>query len=77
MRRRISRWYPLALGGHMRVRETLLYALGGQPTRFEQAAAVVGPSESAGLHFQSGITVYRVRRGEIGQGQFVSLPDSL
>jgi len=72
-----SHRYPLALGGHMHVRETLLYAIGGQATRFEQAAAVVGPSEGAGLHFQSGITVYRVRRGEIGQGQFVSLPDSL
>jgi len=69
--------YPLALGGHMHVRETLLYAIGGQSTRFEQAAAVVGPSEGAGLHFQSGITVYRVTAGEISPGQFVPLPDSL
>ncbi len=68
--------YPLALGGHMHVRETLLYAIGGQSTRFEQAAAVVGPSEGAGLHFQSGITVYRVTAGEISPGQFVPLPDS-
>lgn len=69
--------YPLALGGHMHVRETLLYVLGGQPTRFEQAAAVVGPSDGAGLHFQSGITVYRVTAAQIGSGQFVPLPDSL
>ncbi len=69
--------YPLALGGHMHVRETLLYSIGGQSTRFEQAAAVVGPSEGAGLHFQSGITVYRVTAGEISPGQFVPLPDSL
>lgn len=69
--------YPLALGGHMHMRETLEYALGGQTTRFEQAAAVVGPSDAAGLHFRSGITVYRVRTGEIGRGQFVALPDSL
>lgn len=67
--------YPLALGGHIHIRETLDYALGGQPTRFEQAAAVVGPSDAAGLHFQSGITVYRVREGRIGAGQFVPLPD--
>jgi pimeloyl-ACP methyl ester carboxylesterase len=49
--------------------------VGGQPTRFEQAAAVVGPSDAAGLHFQSGITVYRVREGRISAGQFVPLPD--
>jgi 3',5'-cyclic AMP phosphodiesterase CpdA len=69
--------YPLALGGHMHVRETLEYALGGQSTRFEQAAAVVGPSDAAGLRFRSGVTVYRVKNGEIERGQFVLLPDSL
>ena len=69
--------YPLALGGHMHVRESLVYALSGQATRFEQAAAVVGPSDADGLHFSSGITVYRVKAGEIGPGQFVALPDSL
>ena len=69
--------YPLALGGHMHVRESLVYALSGQATRFEQAAAVVGPSDAEGLHFSSGITVYRVKAGEIGPGRFVALPDSL
>lgn len=67
--------YPLALGGHVHIRETLEYALGGQNTRFEQAAAVVGPSDGAGLHFSSGITVYHVRDGEFGPGQFIALPD--
>lgn len=67
--------YPLALGGHVHIRETLEYAVGGQPTRFEQAAAVVGPSDAAGLHFQSGITVYHVRDGQISGGRFVPLPD--
>ncbi|HEY6107606.1 MAG TPA: metallophosphoesterase, partial [Gemmatimonadales bacterium] len=43
--------YPLALGGHMHVRERLRYE--GVPTRFEQAAAVVGPSEGSGLGFPS------------------------
>ncbi|HEY2806811.1 MAG TPA: metallophosphoesterase [Gemmatimonadales bacterium] len=65
--------YPLALGGHMHVRESLVYPLGGQDTRFEQAAAVVGPSDADGLHFPSGITVYRVRNGEIGPGLFVPI----
>jgi hypothetical protein len=69
--------YPLALGGHIHIRETLEYALGGQSTRFEQAAAVVGPSDAQGLHFRSGITVYRVKSGEIGPGEFVPIPDSL
>jgi hypothetical protein len=69
--------YPLALGGHIHIRETLEYALGGQSTRFEQAAAVVGPSDAQGLHFRSGITVYRVAAGEIGPGEFVPIPDSL
>ncbi len=67
--------YPLALGGHMHVRETLTYPMAGQETRFEQAAAIVGPSEADGLHFPSGITVYHVHDGEIGAGQFVALPD--
>jgi Icc protein len=67
--------YPLALGGHIHIRETLRYALDGQDTRFEQAAAVVGPSEADPLHFRSGITVYRVRNREIGPGEFVPLPD--
>ena len=67
--------YPLALGGHVHIRETLEYALTGQSTRFEQAAAVVGPSDGAGLRFSSGITVYRVRDGHIGPGQFIPLPD--
>ena len=42
--------YPLALGGHVHIRENLEYQLGGQATRFEQAGAVVGPSEGAGGH---------------------------
>lgn len=67
--------FPLALGGHIHIRETLEYALGGQNTRFEQAAAVVGPSEAAGLEFKSGITLYRVNAGVISRGQFIAFPD--
>lgn len=63
--------YPLALGGHMHVRETLRYA--GVETRFDQAAAIVGPSEGGGLAFPSGISVYRVREGRIGEATFVPL----
>ncbi|MFN8573161.1 MAG: metallophosphoesterase [Gemmatimonadaceae bacterium] len=63
--------YPIALGGHMHVRERLVYD--GVPTRFFQTAAVVGPSEGAPLSFPSGITVYRVTRGRIDDGTFVPL----
>jgi hypothetical protein len=67
--------YPLALGGHMHLRETLEYELAGSPTRFEQAAAVVGPSDGAGLGFRSGVTLYQVRNGVVGEGQFIPIPD--
>lgn len=66
--------YPLALGGHMHTRESLRYQ--GVATRFDQAAAVIGPSEGAGLQLPSGVTVYRVRGGKIDEGRFVPLtPD--
>ncbi len=63
--------FPLALGGHMHVREQLKYE--GVPTRFFQTAAVVGPSDRAGLSFPSGFVVYRVRAGKIDDGRFVPL----
>jgi len=64
--------YPLALGGHMHTRESLSYA--GVPTRFQQAAAVIGPSDGSGLALPSGVTVYHVRGGRIDDGRFVPLP---
>ena len=63
--------YPLALGGHMHVREQLKYA--GIATRFYQTAAVVAASSGAGLRFPSGITVYRAHHGQIDDGTFVPL----
>ncbi len=63
--------YPIALGGHMHVRERLVYD--GVPTRFFQTAAVVGPSEGGGISFPSGITLYRVTNGKIDDGTFVPL----
>jgi hypothetical protein len=61
--------YDLALGGHMHVREQLRYE--GTPIRFFQTAAVVGPSEGAGLKFSSGVTVYHVKAGKIDDGHFL------
>jgi predicted MPP superfamily phosphohydrolase len=64
--------WPLALGGHLHTAERLSYP--GIPTRFHLAAAVIGPSDGAGLSFPSGVTVYRVRNGRIDDGTFVPLP---
>ncbi|MFN0180169.1 MAG: metallophosphoesterase [Gemmatimonadales bacterium] len=64
--------FPIALGGHMYVRELLRYQ--GIPTRFYQAAAVVGPSGDDGFVLPSGITLYRVRGGRIDDGTFVAMP---
>ncbi|MBI3981944.1 MAG: metallophosphoesterase [Gemmatimonadetes bacterium] len=69
-----DRPYPLALGGHFHMRERLEYGTeGGRRTRFEQTAAVVGPSGSEGMRMASGVTVYRVRRGEVSVGEFIPL----
>jgi 3',5'-cyclic AMP phosphodiesterase CpdA len=63
--------YPIALAGHMHIREQLRYE--GVPTRFYQTAAVVGSSGRDALVFPSGITVYRVRNGVVDDGTFVPL----
>jgi predicted MPP superfamily phosphohydrolase len=63
--------YPLALAGHIHVRERLRYE--GLPTRFEQTAAIVAPSPAAGVMMTSGFTVYRITRGQIDDGRFVPL----
>ena len=68
-----KRRHVLALGGHVHAGERLEYEIEGQRTRFHQSAAVVAPSEVAGLRFRSGITVYTVRGGEIDAGRFVPL----
>ncbi len=69
-----GRLYPLALGGHMHTRETLRYEALGPLTRFEQAAAVVGPNEGGPLVMRSGLTLYTVTDGKIGEGTFLPLP---
>jgi hypothetical protein len=66
-----GRPYPLALGGHVHAPERLRFA--GVETRFEQAAAVVGAGGRAGLTLPSGVTVYRLTRGQVDEGTFVGL----
>ncbi len=66
-----GRPYPLALAGHVHVRERLRFE--GMTTRFEQAAAIVAPTSTVGETFTSGITVYRIVDGRIDDGRFVPL----
>jgi hypothetical protein len=68
-----TRRLVLALGGHIHARERLQYDLDGRAVRFEQAAAIVGPSDAGGMDFRSGLTVYRVRDGVIDAGRFLPL----
>ena len=63
--------YPLALAGHVHVRERLRFE--GTITRFEQSAAIVAPTAAAGVTFTSGLTVYRITGARIDAGQFVPL----
>ena len=68
-----GRPYPLALGGHVHMREAIAFAPGAGGTRFEQAAAVIAPTPLAGTTHPSGVTLYRVRAGRIDAGTFVPL----
>lgn len=63
--------WPLALGGHIHLRELLRYG-STVTTRFEQAAAIVGGG-SGPVPARSGITIYTVDRGRIDLGEFLPL----
>ena len=65
--------FPLALSGHHHSRQLLYLETTNQQTRFEQAAAVIGPAERGSIKFPSGITLYDVVNGEIDGGTFIQL----
>lgn len=66
--------WVLALGGHMHAAEKQVFQTEGVLTRFEQAAAVVGPNEASDdVIAPSGITFYTVRNGAIDAGRFIRL----
>jgi hypothetical protein len=65
--------WVLALGGHMHASEKLVFQTEGVPTRFEQAAAVVGGGQIQDVVVPSGITLYTVRDGSIDAGRFIRL----
>ena len=57
----------------MHTRESIRYEAEGSATRFEQAAAVVGPNEAGPLRMRSGVTLYHVKDGRIDAGTFLPL----
>ena len=63
--------YPLALAGHYHFQQK--FSLEGVQTRFEQTAAVIGPSEQGIIKMPSGITLYHVTNGKIDEGKFIPL----
>lgn len=65
--------HAMALGGHLHATERIDYELAGQRTRFNQVSAVVGPSGGGVLESISGVTLYRVKNGEIDAGRFIPL----
>ena len=68
-----KRNHVLALGGHFHAAEKVVYEIEGQRTRFNLAAAIIGPTNSQGLRFPSGVTLYTVRDGVIDEGKFIPL----
>lgn len=69
-----ARNYELALGGHNHARESLRFVTKGKPIRFDGAAAVVGSSTPIPqMEMLAGVTLYRVRQGEIDEGEFLPL----
>ena len=68
-----KRRHVLALGGHVHIRELIDFGREGEHTRFENAAAIVGPSPTKIGVFPSGFTVYTVFNGVIDAGRFVRI----
>jgi Calcineurin-like phosphoesterase/N terminal of Calcineurin-like phosphoesterase len=66
-----KRNYPLALAGHHHLQQK--FTMEGVQTRFEQTAAVIGPSDEGGLEHPSGVTLYHVVNGVIDEGRFIRL----
>lgn len=65
--------YPIALAGHFHSRQVFWFESNKQKTRYEQAAAVVGPSGDDNLVMQSGVTLYTVKDGKVDEGKFIPL----
>jgi len=65
--------YTLALAGHLHAKECLWYELEGNRIRFHQASAILGDVVYGGMRMASGVTLYRVKKSEIDDGEFIPL----
>jgi Icc-related predicted phosphoesterase len=65
--------FALALGGHHHSRQQFTIVTTSGQVRFEQTAAIIGPSEDGGFQFPSGVTLYHVKNGVISEGKFILL----
>lgn len=63
--------FLLSLAGHNHFRQCFKFE--GMKTRFEQAAAVIGPVKNDYTSMPSGITLYQVVNGKIDEGYFIPL----
>jgi hypothetical protein len=68
-----KRQHVLALGGHFHAAEKVVYEIDGVRTRFNLTSAIVAPTNSNGLRWPSGVTLYTVRDGVIDDGKFIPL----
>jgi predicted MPP superfamily phosphohydrolase len=65
--------FLLALAGHHHSSQQFTLNITGQPLRFEQTAAIIGPLEDGDFQFPSGVTLYQVKNGTISKGIFIPL----
>lgn len=67
--------YPIALAGHYHARQVFWYETSKQKIRFEQTGAVVEASQHGDETLPSGVTLYTITNGKIGEGKFLPLDD--
>lgn len=65
--------YPMALAGHYHARQVFWYETSKQKIRFEQTGAVVEASKHGDETLPSGVTLYTIVNGKIGEGKFLPL----
>lgn len=65
--------FSLALAGHLHSQESVTYELEGMRIRFNQSSAILGDVSFKGMHMVSGVTLYKVKDGEIDNGEFIPL----
>jgi len=63
--------YPVSLAGHYHFQQR--FSMAGITTRFEQTAAVTGPSNEGVFNMPSGVTLYTVHEGKVDEGRFIFL----